>query len=224
MSERKQIAIIAASPKPPGKAASDFLAKVTGEMLQGGQTDAHVINARQALTKKTTDEAFRTMAEADALIIIFPLYVFCLPGVTMRFLEMYRNYAATLPTRKRPGVYAVINSGFPEPDINEEAARVVHRFADAIGARFCYGVLIGGGGMVAANIYPARKLLEKYRETVVRMKTEIEHGNFTPAQSVQMRFRFPRRISFMMGNFGWGHMIKKNGKTRRDLRARPYQS
>ena len=105
-----------------------------------------LINVRQTLTKKTTDEAFRTMAGADAMIIIFPLYVFCLPGITMRFLELYRDYAAALPARKQPGVYAVVNCGFPEPDINEEAACVVHRFADAIGARFCYGVLIGGGG------------------------------------------------------------------------------
>lgn len=223
MNETKKAVIIAASPKPPGKAASDMLANLAAETLRGGTIEVSVLNARKALNAKTTDEAFQAMAEADALVIVFPLYIFCLPGITMRFLQMYKAYLDAQPARKSPAVYAVVNCGFPEPEINGEAARVVKRFADAIGANYRFGILIGGGGMVAMGVSPARKMRNSYLETLRRIRAEIETGSFAPAQNVHLRIKFPRKLYFFMGNVGWQQWIRKNGKKPKDLKAKPYQ-
>mgnify|MGYP001178062942 CR=1 FL=1 len=219
----KQVVILAASPKPPGKAASDLLAKIAADTLRDETVGVRVINARETLAKETTDEAFAAIAAADALIVVFPLYVFCLPGMTMRFLQRYGEYAAKLPQRKQTAVYSVVNCGFPEPEINEEASRVIGRFARAVGARYGFGVLIGGGGMVTMSISPVNKMIRKYQETLGRIQAEIKAGTCTPAASVNLRVRFPRRLYLFMGNISWRMWIRNNGGKTKDLYARPYQ-
>lgn len=222
MNGQKKVAVISASPKPEGQAASDFLAGIALETLRDDATDVQVINARQALARHTEQEAFRAMAEADALIIVFPLYVFCLPGITMRFLQSYSAYAAKLETRREAAVYAVINCGFPEPGINEEAARVIARFAAAVGARYGFSILIGGGGMVTMSPPPVKKMVLQYRETLRRIGAEIAAGKTGPRESVSLRVAFPRKLYFLMGNVGWRVMIRRNGRKPGDLYARPY--
>ncbi|MBE0601192.1 MAG: NAD(P)H-dependent oxidoreductase, partial [Firmicutes bacterium] len=144
----KKIVIISGSPKAPGTAASDLLSKTAAEAFQEDGSQPRVISVRRTLSKNHTEQAFAEMAAANALIIVFPLYIFCLPGILMRFLQLYKAYADARPEGKTDAlVYTVVNCGFPEPHINEEAVRVVGRFADAVGGRFRFGVMIGGGGM-----------------------------------------------------------------------------
>ena len=223
MKEKKNIVVIAGSPKPPGKAASDTLAKLAADTLGDTDTDVRILNVRETLTKHRTDEAFETMAAADAMIIIFPLYVFCLPGITMRFLQSYAAYAAALPARKQAAVYTVVNCGFPEPEINGEAVRVIGRFASAVGVQFRFGVMIGGGGMITMNVQPVKKMRDGYLAVMKRIKGEMESGRFRPAENVCLRVAFPRKLYFFMGNMGWRRWVRKNGKRKQDLYARPYQ-
>ena len=222
MNGQKKVVVISASPKPEGQAASDFLAGIALETLRDETTDVRVINARQALARHAEQEAFRAMAEANALIVVFPLYVFCLPGITMRFLQSYAAYAAKQETRRETAVYAVINCGFPEPGINEEAARVIARFAAAVGARYGFSILIGGGGMVTMSLRPVKKTVLRYRDTLGRIGVEIAAGETGSHVSVSLRVAFPRKLYFLMGNAGWRVMIRRNGKKPGDLYARPY--
>ena len=223
MNNIKKAVVIAASPKPQGKAASDLLAHLAAETLRGDALDVQVVNARKAIDTGATGEAFAAMADADALVIVFPLYIFCLPGITMRFLQMYKAYADALPTHKTPLMYAVVNCGFPEPEINGEAAHVIKRFADAIGARYRFGILIGGGGMAAMNVSPVKRMRAQYIAALRRIRVEIETASLPPVETVHLRINFPRRLYFIMGNMGWRRWIRKHGKKPRDLKARPYQ-
>ena len=223
MSVKKQVVIVSASPKPQGRAASDRLAEVAAAVLEDDRVGVQIINARETLQTRETEKAFAAMAAADALILVFPLYIFCLPGITMRFLQLYRDYALRLPRRRQTAVYAIVNCGFPEPEINEEASRVVGRFASAVGARYGFGILIGGGGMASMTIPPVRKMIAQLSETLRRVKEEIKSGVCTPAQSVCLRVAFPRRLYYFMGNIGWKRWIRSNGKPVKDLYARPYQ-
>ena len=85
MSDAKKVVIISGSPKAPGKAASDQFAEIAADAMGTDGIRAQIFNVRECTTKHTEQEAYAAMAEADAMIIIFPLYVFCLPGITMRF-------------------------------------------------------------------------------------------------------------------------------------------
>lgn len=71
------------------------------------------------------------MLHADALIFVFPLYIFCLPAILMRFLQDYRRYLTDHTNETgRMLVYAIVNCGFQESDINSEAVRVVRSFSE----------------------------------------------------------------------------------------------
>jgi hypothetical protein len=77
------------------------------------------------------------MMETDAILIIFPLYFFCLPGLLTRFLQ---DYAAFVKSQEEPAKSPAstqwYNCGFPEDEINGEALRVVESFCRAIGAHW----------------------------------------------------------------------------------------
>lgn len=221
----KQIVILSGSPKPAGTAASDKLAGQAAEALSGADTAVRVVNVNEALTRKQTPEAFALMAAADAILVIFPLYIFCLPGMLMRFLQQYKAYMDVRPgAQNGAAVYAVVNCGFPEPEINGEAVQVIGRFAAAVGARFRFGVMIGGGPMVTADIPPVHKLWKQYAQTMARVREDIMGDGSAPVENVMLRVAFPRKLYFMGGNIGWESQIRKNGGTKQDLYARPYQS
>ncbi|HPF86691.1 MAG TPA: NAD(P)H-dependent oxidoreductase [Candidatus Limiplasma sp.] len=224
MNETKQIVILAASPKPAGKAASDLLAARAAQTLGDERTQTSVLNVGQALTEHRQDEAFALMAAADAMVIVFPLYVFCLPGMLMRFLQGYQAYAQAHPKAKSgAAVYAVVNCGFPEPEINEEAVGVVGRFAAAVGARFGYGIMIGSGGMITSGLPSAHKMLAEYDNALARIKAETASGACEPAPNVCLRVSFPVGLYNRMVNIIWRIQIRKHGKRQKDLYARPYQ-
>lgn len=220
----KKIVILSGSPKAPGKAASDLLAKAAAEVFQEDGAQPRVISVRRTLQRNHTEEAFAEMVAADALIVIFPLYIFCLPGILMRFLQMYKAYAQERPDAKTDvPVYAVANCGFPEPHINEEAVRVIGRFADAVNYRFRFGVMIGGGGMYGTSAPPMRKKMEEFRGAVRRMRADLAGDARGGAGNILIQPPVSRRPYYFMGNIGWRLQARKHGKKKRDLYARPYQ-
>ena len=86
------------------------------------------------------------MREADALLIVFPLYFFCLPGMLTQYLDDYAQFIGV--KGKTQKVYTIVNCGFPEPEINTEAIRVMQSFSRHVGASFRFGIGFGSGGMI----------------------------------------------------------------------------
>ncbi|MGE5423225.1 MAG: flavodoxin, partial [Ignavibacteriales bacterium] len=126
----KRVVLISASPKIGESTASDALVDLQEGQMQASGLLYERVNVRQCFTKKTTESAFVTMAEADALVITFPLYFFCLPGMLQRFLQdYYQFHLQHHDASKLPRVYAVVNCGFPEASINAEAVRVIKSFS-----------------------------------------------------------------------------------------------
>lgn len=224
MNTEKRVAVINASPKTAGKSVSGHLASYAQNLLSGDNLEIRCFSVRESIAKKTA-EAFKYMKEADAFITIFPLYVFCLPGILMRFLQNYHNYTASCPDgAKKAAVYAIVNCGFPEPEINAEAVRVIGSFSEKIGAQFRFGVMIGGGGMLLGS--QGSPILKKTMADIdgafARIKEEIVSGRRGPAENVVTNVRFPRRLYFFMGGIGWVSWARKNRLKKKDLYAKPY--
>ena len=50
-------------------------------------------------------------------------------------MQDYAAFVQTQPDNEnKAAVYTVVNCGFPEPDINREAVRVIKSFSDKVGA------------------------------------------------------------------------------------------
>src|SRR5690554_2056681 len=151
MTEKKKVVLINASPRTAEHTASAALLARCAEQMTAEHMIIRSIRVRESMGSDRRDSDFEDMRHADALVFFFPLYIFCLPGLLMRYLQDYHEYVLAHPhPAGTPRIYAVVNCGFPEPDINREAVRVIRSFSGKIGADFRYGVMIGCGPMVTA--------------------------------------------------------------------------
>lgn len=223
MSSTKNAVIISASPKASSDTVSGMLSARIKNSFENDGCTAVSVDVRSSLKKDQCTKAYDAIAKAAALVIVFPLYIFCLPGMLMRFLQDY----ATLGYKAKPGqkVYTLVNCGFPEPDINSEAIRVIQSFCRHTGASFRFGVGIGGGGMlVGAQDAPfMKKMMGDLDEALHRAALDICGEEQPPAQPMMLRPGFPRKLYFFMGNWGWKQLARQYGLKRKILYARPYQ-
>ena len=229
MSESKRsIVLLSASPKTNQEyAVSEFLAKRAERQLQQEQIDVNLINVRHALLHHETQAAFEAMQRADAVVLFFPLYIFCMPALLTRFLQdYYTSLSAEEMSASSAKVYAFINCGFPETGINAEAVRVVESFSGHVGMDFRFGVMIGGGGMMLASMdAPFIKAAhEEINRVVARIQQEVLTGEIEQVGTISIAPKFPRKLYFLGGNFGWKSAARKNGLKTKDLYRRPYQS
>jgi hypothetical protein len=224
MSNLKQnVVFLSGSPKVnQDEAVSDFLAKRAVNFLADESLDAQIISVREVLLHRKTEEAFAAVQRADAIVVIFPLYFFCMPAMLTRFLQ---DFAVLYPAAsKKASVYAIVNCGFPEPEINLEAMRVMESFCQHTGRTFGGGGLIGCGGMLlGAQEAPFMKpVFEAIDALLLRVKSDL--NSTEPAEKILTNSvaKFPRFLYFLAGNSGWHMMARKNGLRSKELYRRPY--
>ena len=220
----KQITLVSASPKVDQEwAVSAFLAKRGEAKLSRDSLSVNTIPVRHAMLHHETDAAFATLQEADAIVLIFPLYFFCMPAMLTRFLQ---DFAAKEPKSKKTcAVYALINCGFPEPEINLEAMRVVEQFALQTGRSYGGGVMIGCGGMIlgAQGAPFMRDVMGHVDDLFARVDADLSHTASIESKIVATAPKFPRALYFLAGNAGWRSTARKNHLKNKDLYRTPYR-
>jgi len=190
----KNIILISASLKINEQSVSKKFLDMVGSQIDENAFSKTFIDVRKCISSHQLLEAFETLSKADAIIISFPLYVFCLPGILTRFLQDYYKYATESKTvRKRVKVYAIVNCGFPEPEINLEAVRVIKSFSQHINGDFRFGVLIGAGPMmIAAKDAPYMKeTLQKLGDAFSSIAEDIKQEHVTKRDPIYIGIDFP---------------------------------
>ena len=220
-----RVALVSASPKVEQEwAVSAFLAKYGESRLAHDSLTVTTIPVRRALMHHETDAAFAELQEADAIVLIFPLYFFCLPAMLTRFLQ---DFAGKEPkAAKDCAVYALVNCGFPEPEINLEAMRVVEQFARQTGRSYGGGVMIGCGGMIlgAQGAPFMRDVMEQINALFARVDADLSHAASIESKIVATAPKFPRALYFLAGNAGWRSTARKNHLKNKDLYRTPYRT
>ena len=221
----KKAVLIDGSPRLEEKTASAGFLSHVDAVLKDGEYEKQLVNVRKSL-KKGPEADYAKLLEADVIVIAFPLYFFCLPGLLTRFLEDYEKYLEEHNGQNKPAkVYTIVNCGFPEPEINAEAVRVIECFCRHVGARFRFGVLIGGGPMISSveGVGPVKKAYEKLDAAIRAMAGDIGSEAAQAPENVLIKPSFPRRLYLFMGSMEWKQQVKKNGLAKADLYRRPYQ-
>lgn len=223
----KSVTLIDASPKVNEKSVSNYLIEKIAACLDDMVTEKKIINIRQSFKRHEILENYKYLIKADAVIIAFPLYIFCIPGILMRFLQdYYRFYLENKIDSGSPKIYAIVNSGFPEPEINFEAVRVIESFCRHVNANFRFGVQIGCGGMLpGAEGKPIMKKVEqKLNKAFCLIAEDIQNDNFKKIDNFLIdTMNFPKWIfGILMNKFGWPSRARSNGLKRKDLYRKPY--
>lgn len=227
MNQFKKLTIINGSPKVnDNPSVSEYLSALAESRVSYDEIRIERFSARKAVLGDST-EAFSAMSESDAILLIFPLYFFCLPGILTRFLQDYATFVKNQPkSGKVARVYAIVNCGFPEDEINSDALRVVESFCRAIGAKYRFGLMIGGGGMIlGAKDAP---FMKEFMKTIDGFLADVQSDIIAPSdaghETMRAFVKFPRKLYFIMGNFGWKMQAKQNGLKPRDLKKKPYRA
>lgn len=224
----KNVVLVSASPKIKEKSVSKEFLEMSASHINTDLFSKTLIDVRKSFSTHNLTADFETLAKADVIVISFPLYYFCLPGLLTRFLADYHNYyTARGDVKKNVKVYAIVNCGFPEPEINLEAVRVIRSFCQHINAEFCFGVLIGGGTMmIAAKDAPfMKKTLQRLNSAFSAIAGDIQNESSTAIDSFNIGADFPffKPVYHFMGGRGWITMARNNGLKKKDLYRQPYR-
>ena len=225
MKEKKLVVFVNGTPKiKPEESVSNQLIRIGKEYMASQELEFYEVQVRKSLANKNSAD-FDKLLRADAIIFTFPLYIFCLPGILMRFLQDFHLYLKENGGFKnRVRVYAVVNCGFPEAFINEEAVRVIESFSKQTGAEFGFGTMIGGGGMLLGTM--DAPFMKKMKEDLIgayhRMKEGILFDRKETGEPVLAQAKFPMRLYYFMGNRGWYSNAKANGLKKKELYRKPY--
>ncbi len=161
--------------------------------------------------KEEQNEIFR---KSDIIIVIFPLYTDCMPGIVKEFFESIVQLELT--NSKKIGF--IVQSGFPEAIHSIFIERYLEKLTKRIKCEYL-GTIIKGG-VEGIQIMPPRmtkKLFGKFEDL-----GEYFAKNETFSTEIQESLRKPFKMSFMrrflfslisktgLTNFYWNSNLKRN--------------
>ncbi len=172
-------------------------------------------------------ERFRqAFAEAEHVLLGFPLYADAMPGMVKAFIETLEPFCGRA---NNPSIGFLVQSGFPEAAHSRYVERYLERLAQRLGCPYTGTIVKGGGeGVRAMPPEKNRALFETLRQLGA---TYGQTGQFDPALLARLARpeRFPKWMApvFQMllktkiANMYWDNPLKENGAYERRF-ARPY--
>lgn len=183
------------------------------------------ISVQYLANRKYVQEYVRLYKNSEVILIFFPLYTDCMPGIVMDFFERIVDVEDSVPKK----VGFVVQSGFPESVHSEFVAAYLENLCKKLGVRY-FGTVIKGGveGIQMMPKFMTRKL---YSQFTALGKHFAVNDEFHPG--ILAELTIPRRLSkfrlFMIrmggklgfADFYWNGNLKKHGAY--EMRnARPY--
>jgi hypothetical protein len=189
----KKICLLNGSLRGKDSSSLQFLNRVSANM---GANDFQIdrLTVPAGLNGHSSTETLAVMADADVLVVAFPLFYYTLPGVITQLLEDFGHQIQNGGCHnKRMKVYAIVNCGFPEPRINEEAIRVMKNFCARLGLVYGFSIAIGTGPVTVMTIkapFLNRRLKRAFRRMVDDMKIDTAG----PREDVFIKPAIPKSI------------------------------
>ncbi len=227
MKTGKKILMVVGSPKGRESAShtmADFLVRKLAKY--SAVTEIIHVNSPK-LPAETMERYHALMDAAEAVVLVFPLYADQLPSGLVKYLEDYAFHRLNHPPVPHQTLTAIVNSGFPEANQNDQAVAVARRFAEMEGFHWLGGLTLGGGGMI-----PQEGELEKGGKRVVSVMRALDALVLCLAQDgaipipdyILEKVRkpiIPHWLYRFMADWGFKSEARKNGM-RRKMKAQPY--
>lgn len=208
-----RIAFINGSPKATGSASSMLLDDLKGYL--GDKTEVVECGFHAATLAKNVIEE---LAETDAWVFAYPLYVDGIPGHLLSCLVQLEEVHLQNPELH---IYGIVNCGFYEGVQAELALKLLQNWTAKASFAWGGGVGVGGGGGLSmmpkmkpgqGPKAPIDKALKALAGTI--RKKEVQENNY-------ISVGFPRFLYKMGGQMEWRHRIKANGGRAKDLGKMP---
>ncbi|HRZ97923.1 MAG TPA: NAD(P)H-dependent oxidoreductase [Paludibacter sp.] len=159
-------------------------------------------------------KALADFVESDTVLIIFPLYTDCKPGIVKEFFESLLGVENSV--QKRVGF--IVQSGFPESIHSEALERYLQKLTKRLGHIYLGTVI--KGGVEGIKIMPPGMTKKLFGQFEKLGSYFAEFQNFDPKIMKQLRTPYKlsaSRIFFFnlisktgLTNFYWDMNLKKN--------------
>lgn len=158
-----------------------------------------------ALLSKDWPAILQAMENCTDLILVFPLYVDCLPSRMLEFLIWLQEH----PPVNRPTVHILINCGFVEPEQNGTALDILRLFCKQTGFPFGSSLSIGGGEAFLKTPFAflLKAKIKSFAGTIKRRR---------PA-SLQVTMPLSKTMFIKAANNYWTQYGAKNGVSKEQM-------
>ena len=198
-----RVVVINGSPKRGSSTSGRLIGEL--ERIMGRELEVH--HALSLLVSE--DDSYGSVLQADALVVVFPLYVDALPTHLVRLFK--KMEAAIQASEHKPRLYAVCVCGFIEGEHTKTALRIMRNFADRAGLSWGYGVGVGGGGFVVEVKDMAKGPTSRVHRALCALAGEIEAPTSGAQDDVFVQPSMPRIAYTLAANMGWRMTAKRNG-------------
>ena len=182
--------------------------------LPDGEYNKTIITVKARLKDAYPEEMLKKMTSADAIILVFPLYTYGLPGALMRLLEDYYQYIKTSHEyNKEAKVYLIVNCAYPRPEITGESIRVIKNLCRRLSLNWRFAVCIGTGPMVVMT-KKIPFLYFKLKKAYVDIVSDISGKAQGSRHNYLIKPVIPESIITMIKKYyeRKGHLIEQNQK------------
>ncbi len=224
MSAKGNVLLLVGSAKRP-HSTSESLGSYLIEHLEAQGMETQTTRLYRAYRSEEDQAALLAATDAaDLIVLAFPLYVDCLPALTIKALEDIAAHREMEGHRAGQRLVAIANCGFPEASQTETALAICRQFAHQSGFEWAGGLALGAGqgidgrpladmGRMAGDISAA---LEIAAEALAKEDAVPEEAIAKMAQPM-----IPTWAYSFVGGINWRLQARRHGALR-DLNDRPY--
>jgi hypothetical protein len=223
MTTPRKALVLVGSPKPGGS-ASGTLAAYVAEALAARDWQVESVRTNRSLK---TDEGTRSLLcafdAAEAIVLIFPLYIDSLPAGLTRTLEVVAEHRRAARSTGQQRMSAVCQNGFPEAHQNATALEICRLFCREVGIQWAGGLAFGGGGpLEGRELKKMGGMARNVINALDRACSDLSAGLPVSAEAAALMAKpmVPRWLYVAIGSYGWRQLAKKNG-VRGRLRDQP---
>lgn len=208
-----KIVLLNGSPKSKGSASQVLLEEIGNRL---GGAERILCNARK---NQLHAEVIGHLAEADVLVMAFPLYVDGIPSHLLHCMEQLEQELVRA-RKKKLLVYPIVNCGFYEAHQNLLALEMVKHWCHRAGFIYRQGVAVGGGGMLPAieNTPPGHGPRKKISLALQNLADHILKND--EGETILVSPGIPRFAYKGAAERRWRQRAKENGLTKEDLSRR----
>ncbi len=194
------------------KATSLVFAMALVEAL-GEEVETELVSLDLGRRRPTRQSTLDALSSAEVLVFSLPLYAYGLPAAMIKLLE---DFAAMESPKEPARVYAIVNSGYGDPAVNTEALRILRHFCQRCGLRWRFGVMVGGGLLVAMmkEVPVARWRLDR---ALAALAEDIRADGAEPRDDLSIRPVIPLTVMNYLKDSDWSKrfMDRREAKAKR---------
>jgi hypothetical protein len=196
-----------------------FLAGFAG--TAGNTHELHYLNR-----VNSQDQLVKAFAEAEHVLLVFPLYTDAMPAMVKTFIE---SLAPVCGREGNPSIGFIVHSAFPEAIHARYVERYLRKLAGRLGCSFS-GTIVRGGSEGIRLMPPVmmRGLFKRFRElgAIYGRSGRLDDGIAKRLAKGERHSRIVRLLIGLMAKLGmtngyWNGQLKKNNAYARRF-ARPY--